>query len=171
MQLEHLAEQHQTSHRGEDRVDAHEDAEQARRHRRRPAGRRDQAEAQPDEVAGRPRQDQHVDAAGGRARGEEVPPDAAPRERHRQRTEGHHWDQVIRRSGGRATGSRTAAATSCRTATTPAGPTAGKACAPVAGPTWLLRALASMVATPLRNVGVVPVMRPASGSGHHGGNA
>jgi hypothetical protein len=61
---------------------------------------------------------------------------------------GHHCDQVIRRSGGRATGRSTAAATTCRTATTPAGPREPKAWAPTAAPTWLLRALPSMMAMP-----------------------
>ncbi len=50
---------------------------------------------------------------------------------------GHHWDQVIRRGFGRATGSSTAAATSWRTATTPGTPIAGNACAPAAAPIWL----------------------------------
>jgi len=61
---------------------------------------------------------------------------------------GHHCDQVSRRRFGRATGSRTAAATNWRITTTPAGPIAGKACAPIAAPTWLLAALPSMVAIP-----------------------
>jgi hypothetical protein len=61
---------------------------------------------------------------------------------------GHHCGQVIRRSGGRATGSSTAAATTCRTATTPAGPMAPNAWAPDAAPIWLLSALPSMIAIP-----------------------
>jgi len=38
-----------------------------------------------------------------------------------------HCGHVVRRNGGRATGSRTAAATVWRTATTPTGPNASKA--------------------------------------------
>ena len=61
---------------------------------------------------------------------------------------GHHCAHVIRCSGGRATGSSTAAATHWRTATTPAGPTAAKACVPTAAPTWLATALPVIVAMP-----------------------
>jgi hypothetical protein len=70
---------------------------------------------------------------------------------------GHHCAQVNRRNGGRATGSSTAAATTCRTATTPAGPIEAKACAPRAAPSWLLLALPSIVATPPRSPFMPPV--------------
>ncbi len=63
---------------------------------------------------------------------------------------GHHCGHVMRRTGGRAMGSRTTAATIWRTATTPAGPIAANACAPTAAPTWLLMPLPSIVTIPRR---------------------